>query len=225
MKLYVTLDGGELFAENEWELYLFPRVEKIEPEGLTISEGITEEELVSRLACGEDVVVFGSAPFVSLPTSFKIALAGRTSGNLATVIADHPIFRDMPHEGFCSWQFNGLLEKGRAICFESESVPFDPIVEVVSTHKNVIRQAALFEFRALEGRLIVCGFNFSEADPAAVWLKNEIVKYALGKDFAPAQAVNEQELRALIHGKVSAGVGNTNFALNLNDKTAIRKKK
>ena len=131
----------------------------------------------------------------------------------------------MPHESFCSWQFNSLLEKGRAICFESDTVPFDPIVEVVSTHKNVIRQSALFEFRALAGRLIVCGFNFSENDPAAVWLKNEIIKYALSGDFAPNQAVGEDEIRALIHGKVSVGVGNTNFALNLNDKTAIRKKK
>jgi len=104
-------------------------------------------------------------------------------------------------------------------------VPFDPIVEVVSTHKNVIRQSALFELRALAGRLIVCGFNFSQNDPAAVWLKNQIIKYALSGDFAPKQAVGEDEIRALIHGKVSVGVGNTNFALNLNDKTAIRKKK
>ena len=225
MKLYVTLDGGELFAENEWELYWVPRVEAIVLEGLTVSGGMSEDELISRLADGEDVVIFGSAPFVSLPTSFKIALAGRTSGNIATVIADHPILKDLPHESFCSWQFNSLLEKGNAICFEADSVPFDPIVEVVSTHKNVIRQAALFEFCALEGRLIVCGFNFSEADPAAVWLKNEIIKYALSKEFAPVQSVDEKGIRALIGGKVSAGAGNTNFALNLNDKTAIRKKK
>ena len=225
MKLCATLMGGELSIENEWELYLFPKVEAVEPEGLTVSGGMSEDELISRLRDGEDVVIFGAAPFVSLPTTFKIALAGRTSGNLATVIADHPILRDLPHKSFCSWQFNSLLEKGRAICFEADEVPFDPIVEVVSTHKNVIRQAALFEFRALAGRLIVCGFNFSELDPAAVWLKNEIIKYAQSKDFAPAQAVGENEIRALIHGKVSVGVGNTNFALNLNDKTAIRKKK
>lgn len=225
MKLYVTLDGGELFAENEWELYLFPRVEVIEPEDLTILSGMSEEELISRLKGGEDVVIFGAAPFVSLPTSFKIALAGRTSGNLATVIDDHPILRDLPHDSFCGWQFNSLLEKGQAICFESDTVPFDPIVEVVSTHKNVIRQAALFEFRALAGRLIVCGFNFNENDPAAAWLKNEIIKYALGKEFSPAQTIGEKEIRALVSGKVSAGAINTNFALNLNDKTAIRKKK
>ncbi|MBQ3012447.1 MAG: beta galactosidase jelly roll domain-containing protein [Clostridia bacterium] len=225
MKLCATLEGPELSVENEWELYLFPRVEAIEPEGLVVSGGMSEEELISRLRDGEDVVIFGAAPFVSLPTSFKIALAGRTSGNLATVIADHPILQDMPHESFCSWQFNSLLEKGRAICFEADGVPFDPIVEVVSTHKNVIRQAALFEFSVLAGRLIVCGFNFSELDPAAVWLKNEIIKYAQSKDFVPKQVVGENEIRALIHGKVSVGVGNTNFALNLNDKTAIRKKK
>jgi hypothetical protein len=226
MRLAVTLNAGNCFAENEWELYLYPSTAAAESLGeLIVAEGMSEEELVGHLAQGRDVIIFGAEPFQSNDLSFKIALAGRTSGNLATVINDHPILEDLPHEGFCSWQFEGLMEGGRAVILESESVPFDPIVEVVSPHKNVIRQAALFEYAALRGRLIVCGFKFGEGDAAARWLKNEIINYALSDKFAPKQKIDAEGLSSLIHGRVVRGAANANFAFNPNDKTARRKKK
>lgn len=57
---------------------------------------------------------------------------------------EHPSVGDMPHEGFCSWQFEKMLEGGKAICFETDEVPFNPIIEVASTHKYVIRDEVNF---------------------------------------------------------------------------------
>ena len=226
MKLSVTLSADSLFAENEWELYLYPNTEM--PRGdhgeLIVSEGMSEEELLSHLASGKTVVLFGAAPFQSNATSFKIALAGRTAGNLATVISDHPILSDLPHGGFCGWQFESMLEGGKAVILESDEVPFDPIIEVVSTHKNVIRQAALFELRALGGRLLVCGFRLCEDDPAAMWLKGQILRYAQSDAFAPRHTVGRDAFLSLLHNHVERSAENTNFAMNPNDKTAIRKK-
>jgi len=226
MRLSVTLNADNCFAENEWELYLYPETEVTENTGdLIVAEKMSEDELVDYLAQGRDVIIFGAEPLQSNGLSFKIALAGRTSGNLATVIDRHPILEDLPHEGFCSWQFEGLMEGGRAVILESESVPFDPIIEVVSPHKNVIRQAALFEYAALNGRLIVCSFNFRDSDVAARWLKNQIISYALSEKFAPRQKIDAEGLASLIHGRVVLGAENVNFAFNPNDKTAQRKKK
>jgi hypothetical protein len=185
---------------------------------------MSESELVRHLEEGRDVVIFGAEPFQSNALSMKIALAGRTSGNLATVINDHHILKDLPHEGFCSWQFEGLMEDGRAVILESDKVEFAPIIEVVSSHKNVIRQAALVEYEALNGRLIVCGFKFND-NIAARWLKKQIINYALSEKFAPKQKIDKEGLASLIHGKVVKGAENTNFAFNPNDKTAQRKKK
>ena len=226
MKLLVTLDAKDCHAENEWELYLYPKTEAIENYGdLVVASRMGEDELIRHLEEGRDVVIFGAEPFQSNYLTFKIALAGRTSGNLATVINDHPILEGLPHEGFCSWQFEGLMEDGRAVILESDSVAFDPIIEVVSSHKNVIRQAALFEYAALKGRLLVCGFHFRESDVAARWLKNQIINYALSEKFAPKQKIDREGLSSLIHGRVVKGAENTNFAFNPNDKTAQRKKK
>lgn len=103
--------------------------------------------------------------------TYRIGMAGRSSGNFATVIkAGHPALEGLPHEGFCGWQFRRLMEGGKAVQIEAD-VPFDPIVDVASSVKCVVRQAALFEYRIGEGRLLVCSFRFAESDPAATWLR------------------------------------------------------
>ena len=129
-----------------------------------------------------------------------------------------------PNDGFCGWQFAELMEKGNAVCFESDLVPFAPVIDVASTHKYVIRQAAMFEFNALNGRLFVCSMNFKETDPCANWLKAKIISYAKSERFMPENTIDKKQLMALINGKVAKVTGNTNFAFNPNDKTATRKK-
>lgn len=223
MKLYVTLDCNELFSENEWELYLFPKAEMPDCKNIIISNGMSIEQLKNVLEKGKDVLMLGSEPFQALPTSFRILLAGRTSGNAATIVNDHPILKDMPHDGFCGWQFSDLMDKGKAVCFESENIPFDPIIEVVSSHKYVIRQAALFEFSVLNNRLVVCTFDFKDKDPAARWLLSQIISYMQSEEFNPKHSISIEQLYELANRKVKKAEENKNIAFNPNDKTAMRR--
>jgi DNA-binding protein HU-beta len=183
------------------------------------------DSITEALKNGEKVVIFGFKPFKAYPTSFRLALAGRTHGLLSTVIADHPIFRDLPHEGFCSWQFSELLTGGKSIVLEGGKKNDLPIVEIIPTHKNHVNQGSLFEYNALGGKLLVCSFNFKDSDPAAAWLKNEIVKYALSEEFEPKNTIDGDDLHALINRDEITVVANPNAAFNPNDKTAVRKKK
>lgn len=224
LRLYVTLDDNETFAENEWELYVFPK-ENTDTEGLVVSSGMPADELKKELLLGKTVVLFGGEPFPTLPTTFRISLAGRTSGNLATVVYDHPVLNNMPHEGFCGWQFSELLEGGCAVCFNSDDVPFEPIIEVVSTHKFATRQAALFEFCVFGGKLLVCSFNFKETDAAGEWFKKQILEYAKSREFMPKNTIDEEQFNSMLKKDFSKAKGNSNLALNLNDITATRKNK
>jgi hypothetical protein len=223
-KLYVTLEGGETFAENEWEIYVFPVAEECDAGELVIADKMSQSELRTALLEGKRVLIMGASSFVTNSTSFRISLAGRTSGNIATVINDHPVTRDIPNEGFCSWQFCRLLEKGRAVIFTDDSIPYEPIVEVMSTHKFVLKQSPLFEFNAFGGKVLVCTFNFREDDPAARWLRSRLIKHAAGEDFEPALTLDEKQFASLYAGQIIKVAGNENFAFNPNDKTAMRKK-
>lgn len=224
MKLYVSLDGNGMFTENEWELYLFPKVDIPETNNIIVSNGMATEELINYLSLGKDVLLLGAKPFVSLPTEFRISLAGRTFNNLATVIYDHPVLNALPHDGFCGWQFCDLMNNGEAVCFECEGVPFKPIIEVVSSHKYAIRQSALFEFKSLSGKLLVCTFNFTNENPMSRWLKASLISYMKSEDFEPEHTLTEEQIISLSNVKVAYFGKNSNLAFNINDKTAIRKK-
>ena len=183
------------------------------------------DEIKRLLSSGKSLVALGKTPFVTNPTDFQISVAGRTGGNLATVINNHPLTQELSHEGFCSWQFCQLMKDGAAVCFADNNMQFEPIIEMVSTHKCFVKQAAMFEFKALGGKMFVCSFAFHENDPCAMWLKDQILKYVQGIEFAPAVEYAETELESLIFGKVTRAEKNTNFALNPNDIAAFDIKK
>jgi hypothetical protein len=217
--LEATLASKSFKAQNVWELYAFPKAPAADVSKLKVLSGkVSKQTLMDALAAGERVVLFGAGPFNSLPTTYRIALAGRTSGNLATVVkAGHPALGDMPHEGFCGWQFRRLMEGGSAVQLEA-GVPFDPIVDIASAMKCAIRQAGLFEYKVGQGRLLVCSFKFLDSDPAAVWLKGQLLSYAASGKFEPADALTAAELDAVISAPLLSGQRyNANRARNPSD--------
>lgn len=217
-RLRATLSGGGKTIENEWEMYAFPRVEqKPVPSNVRVAKNMGEAELAAALANGDRVLLFGAGPFRSLPTTYRIGMAGRTSGNFATVVkAGHPALEGMPHDGFCGWQFRRLMEGGRAVQLEA-GVPFDPIIDIASSVKFPIRQAALFEYRVGEGRLLVCSFAFRANDPAAEWLRARLVDYAAGDAFDPSARLTPAQLHAVVNAPLVTGGQNANRARNPND--------
>ncbi len=225
MKLLATLEWEDKIVENRWDLYLFPKKELPDAKDLVISEGMSEEELKQLLAEGKDVLLLGAEPFQNAPTLFQIAIAGRVSGQLATVIHDHPLTKELPHDGFCGYQFDGLMTDGKMVIFADRSIPFHPIVENVSPHKYVLRQASLFEYRVMKGRLLVCSMNFRQDDPGADWLKGTLISYATGDQFNPKDYLGAEELESLIHKAVKKADDNNNLAFNINDKAAVRRNK
>ena len=169
------------------------------------------------MAKGERVLLLGTGPFKSLPMSYRIGMAGRCSGNFATVIKPgHPALEGLPHEGFCGWQFRRLMEGGRAVQLEA-GVPFDPVVDVASAVKCAIRQAALFEYRIGKGRLLVCSFNLNGDDPAVMWLRNRLVEYAESDAFEPALKLTSGQLHAVVSAPLVSGAPDGNRAQNPHD--------
>ena len=216
--LRAKFSSGAVSAENEWEIYAFPKVAQGPvSKNARVVDDISPDALVEAMAHGERVLLLGAGPFKSLPTTYRIGLAGRTSGNYATVVKKgHPALDGLPHDGFCGWQFRRLMEGGRAVQLEAD-VPFDPIVDIASSVKMPIRQAMLFEYRVGEGRLLVCSFAFGADDPAAEWLRARLADYAAGDAFDPPRRITSEQLRAVIEAPLAAGGVDANLARNPND--------
>ena len=221
--LRAKLSDGTLTVENEWEIYAFPKIGEAASsplrakDGLRVVTDISAADLQAAMAKGERVVLFGKGPFNALPLSFNIGNAGRCAGNFATVVkTGHPALAGFPHEGYCGWQFRRLMEGGQAVQLEA-GVPFDPIVDVASAVKFPIRQAALFEYRVGDGRLLVCSFRFADTDPAAAWLRNRLLAYAASSEFVPVRTLTAEQLRAVIEAPKLSGAVNNNVARNPRD--------
>lgn len=216
-KKYLLRAGVCGLAENEWEVYAFPRSVESKPDNVLVLDDVSREGLLAAMAEGKRVLLLGVGPFKSLPSTFRIGMAGRCAGDFATVIKKgHPALTGMPHDGFCGWQFRRLMEGGRTVQLEA-GVPFDPIIDVASAVKFVIRQASLFEYRVGEGRLLVCSFRFDASDPAAEWLKRRLVEYAESEAFNPPLALSPEQLRQVIDAPLLSGAANQNRARNPND--------
>ena len=239
--LRASFVGGAVKAENEWEIYAFPSYHgpktynsqtstcstriNLHTNIVRVVSNISRDDLLAAMGRGERVLLLGKGPFKSLRTSFRIGLAGRTSGHYATIIKPgHPALEGMPHEGFCGWQFRRLMQNGAAVQLEA-GVPFDPIIEVASSDKYLIRQAMLFEYKVGEGRLLVCSFAFGAKDPAAAWLKARLEAYAASDAFNPKQSLTPEQLRAVIDAPLFSAEGNKNVALNPDDPASYAKPK
>jgi hypothetical protein len=215
--LRARFEGGGVKASNEWEIHAFPKAAAGAAVGVRVVEDISERALADAMARGERVVLLGAGPFRSLPTTYRIGIAGRCSGNYATVIKkDHPALEGLPHAGFCGWQFRRLMQGGAAVQLEA-GVPFDPIIDIASSVKRVIRQALLFEYRIGRGRLLVCSLKFGEDDPAAQWLRARLVDYAASDKFDPALSLTPAQLHAVVSAPLLTGSADRNRARNPHD--------
>jgi len=228
--LFVRLSGGEYEITNDWDFWVFPprraiRVTAAADEGvmkrlrsryknlLSLKKGASRNlrivsaldgETLRFLNEGGKVLLLGSAPFETLATSFQPACAGRTHGNLATVIYDHPLMNDFPHEHFCDWQFYSMLEGSSAVVFNDLNVEFDPIVEIVSSFKLIKKQAAVFELRVGRGALLVCSLNLQMNDPAAVFLLDSMLGYVSSERFCPRIRISARQIENLRGGRAPA---------------------
>ncbi len=205
LTLYVHLSGGEYEINNDWDFWVFPKIGTVNYSGSADIKLVSElnEDTVNYIANGGRVILLGSKPFPSLPTSFQLSVTGRVQGNLATVIEDHPLMNDFPHEGFCDWQFYNMMEGGEAVVFNELNIPFKPIIEVVSSFKLIRKQASIFELGIGKGRLLVCTLNLTEKDPAAKYLLNRMVSYVNSNEFNPEFVMETNEMKKLISSNIT----------------------
>jgi hypothetical protein len=222
LQINAKLLGANYDLANRWSVWVFPRVDlstmaidadpetvgrlnlPADPAGavkadnsLRVASKLTSE-LIEYMKSGGRVLLLGSAPFKTAPTSFQVAAAGRVIGNQATVIAEHPIFSEFPHEGFCDWQFYQMLNDGNAIVFDDPRIPFEPVLEIASSYKLLKKQAAIFELAVGNGALLVCSLNLNADDPAGRYLMYKLVKYGSGGQFKPRNQVGPDVLEPML---------------------------
>ena len=224
LTLTAQLSGGDTDCDNRWELYVFPKTAApsariLKEQNVVVMDSCCGTILWNALQEGKNVVLFGTGPFAASDVSWQIALAGRTNGHLATVVADHPLLADFPHAGYCGRQFEHMLNGSKSALLDLPEMVHSPIVDIASAYKNAHREGMLFEYRVGRGKLLVCTLRLTDGDPGARWLKKRILTYAAGETFAPAQSLTAEQFAALCTASPVVVRKNDNEAMNKNDIT------
>ena len=230
LTLSVTLSGGDTDCENCWDLYVFPQVKKpiskrtLSRSNVTVMKDCDSTELWNALCAGKNGVLIGTGPFASKDVSYQLSVAGRTNGHLATVIADHPLMEDFPHDGYCAGQFEQMLHGSQSAVLDLRGIPHKPIIDIASSYKNAHREAVLFEYSVGSdisscGKLLCCTLRLDENDPAAVWLYEHILAYVTSDAFRPAQTLSPTQYAALCGIAPITERTDGNLAMNKNDIT------
>ena len=105
----------------------------------------------------------------------------------------------MPTDGWCDLQFYSLIQGSKTVLLNSLTSGIQPLVRCIDRPTRLADRAYLFEAVIGRGKLLVSGFNFERAinagDPAGVFLLDQLVRYALGPDFAPVISLSEEALK------------------------------
>ena len=109
------------------------------------------------------------------------------SGNAGTIIADHPMLGDFPHEGYADLQFYRMI---------AESPPLDlaafaparpkPVIRSLSTYFLCHPVGYLVEFAVGKGGVVLCALDLNPKNPEALYVLAAILRHAAGNGFRPA---------------------------------------
>lgn len=119
-------------------------------------------------------------------------------GQNGTIIAQHPLFHDFPHEGFAD------LHCYRLMCtppIDIESITptaDDPIIRVIHRYHVNRHLAHLVEYGYGKGGLIISSLDLNQQFPEARYLLTKICRYLGGTDFHPQTQLTPAEIQFIL---------------------------
>jgi hypothetical protein len=160
---------------------------------LFVTDAFTEE-VVRYVESGGKVLLLseGDLPVVRGPhcNLFRtVPYNTGSTGNMGTLIADHPALRQFPHEGWCDLQFLRLISGVWPLDLDAlKPARIDPIVRCIGHYKTMRNQAYLFEAAMGRGAFVATTFDIAHsfsARPEAQFMLDELLRYCLSAEFRP----------------------------------------
>jgi hypothetical protein len=141
-------------------------------------------------------------------TQFRtIPYAGSDVGNMGTVISNHPVLAEFPHEGWCDMQFFRMIQ--------DLASPFDlaalrpakikPIIRSNGSYQRMQDKGYVFEAAVGPGKLLASSLALAPADhPERRFLVGLLLKHCSGDQFTPRDRLGPEILRRYLRANNKA---------------------
>lgn len=216
LELRLWIEGTDV--RKSYALWVFPRVEAgAELDGLRVFDRLTDEA-VSLLEQGGNVVLFAKPDviaesiegtyctdfwnypmFRSISESMNKPVPVGTMGLL--IDNEHPALHGFPSDTYSTYPWWSIVSRSRSLVLDDLPHELSPIVATIDNVERNHKLGLLFECRALNGKLLVCGAEagaLAESTEGRQLLRG-IASYAKSDAFAPTVAVELSALRGLFH--------------------------
>lgn len=207
LRLEVRLPAAR--TENFWDIWVYPRQQPAEPDGILIAQSL-DEAARRRLAAGGKVLLTmpagtqtqGAMPMRFLPVFWSLSWFPRQPGHLG-IYCDpaHPALAAFPTASGSDFQWWDVTENSAAFILNDTPAAFRPIVHVIDDYHRNHKLGAVFETKAGPGRLLVSAFdlvNGLDTRPAARQLRRSLLDYMASPRFDPQAALPAATLDALL---------------------------
>ena len=119
-------------------------------------------------------------------------------GQNGTVVRDHPMLGDFPHEGFAHLAFFRIIHDAPPLDLAPLGLnDADPVLRVIHRYPVCRPLGYLLERRCGKGSLILCALDLDPSLPEARYLLAQICEYAGSEAFGPAEDLSEETLKRL----------------------------
>ena len=227
IKLKASLSEGEREFFNEWELWIFPKAASLPdgvadirdgdrafpPEaGVVLTDRLTEE-LAEYARRGGNVVLFATEGLTRQFMKIFGLKKGRyyflkpasffpyEEGQHGTIIKDHPIFGDFPHDSHAGLQFFNMIADSPPVDLEPLGLhDEDPVIRMLHSYYMSMPLGSLVEKGLGQGRLVVTALDMRKEVPEGYYLLRQMCLYLLGAEKALCKQITEEALDKLIEG-------------------------
>ena len=207
LNLVLELEGKD--ESNSYPLWVYPKsLSEIRASNLLVAHEFGRET-EAALAAGKSVLMIanrlGDDRTMScadwMPVYWStVFFPGEGPETLGLVVRNaHPALADFPTEGFNDWQWNRLCIGARGFDLTG-LVPegFKPIAQPVTDFHLNRKLGSLFECKAGNGKLLVCGYDLDAQYPETKQLRFSLMRYAESAAFQPTQQLSTDTLRTLL---------------------------
>ncbi len=190
-------------VKNRWRLWCYPK----QPLAVQGAEAVRvatrcDAELLTFVEKGGRALLIATDLASQVPAYFVNPI-WTPQNNIETCGAlirnQHPALADFPTRSFADFQWHNFMRPGRAFILNDARL-IQPIIQNIdapSVRRN-FRLASLFAVRLGRGALVATSFDLRDARPEFRQLRQSLVNYLAGGEFAEANQITRDELMRVI---------------------------
>lgn len=120
-------------------------------------------------------------------------------GQHGTIVKDHPIFGDFPHENFADLQFFNMIAESPPIDLEAFDLnDFDPLMRMIHNYQVGRSLGQLIERKIGKGLIIICSLNLDQRRIEASYLFSNICEYMRIADYEKIKPISQKAIQNLL---------------------------